>query len=118
MKKHIKVTTITPEDNIKYEVDALYDARRHIISYVEKDELNTIVRFSYDELELSRSNKDYEIKYKFEERNSTKGTIKVRTLPNEVITNIMTKKIEQKDLDITIEFTTEDHWVTYQIEVK
>ena len=118
MKKHIKVTTITPEDNIKYEIDALYDARKNSISYVEKDELNTIVRFSYDTLELTRSNKDYEINYKFEEGNSTKGTIRVRTLPNDVITNIHTKKIERKDNDIKIEFTTEDHWVTYQIEVK
>ena len=118
MKKQIKVTTITPEDNIKFEVDALYDARKHEITYVEKDEQKTIVRFSYDTLELSRSNKDYEIKYKFEEGNSTKGAIKVRTLPTEVITNIRTKKVEIKDLDIEIEFTTEDHWVTYRLEVK
>lgn len=118
MKKHIKVTTITPEENIKYEVDALYDARKHVISYVEKDELNTIVRFSYDNYELSRSNKDYEIKYKFEEGKSTEGTIRVRTLPNDVITNIHTKRIEKNELDVVIEFSTEDHWVTYQLEVK
>lgn len=118
MKKHIKVTTITPEDNIKYEVDALLDERNNFISYVEKDELKTIVRFSYDTLELKRSNKDYEINYKFEEGKSTKGTIRVRTLPNDVITNIYTKKIEQENKNIKIEFTTEDHWVTYQLEVK
>lgn len=111
-KCKIRVSILSEEEKNIEEVEAILDEEN--LKY--KEEKGSIVVFNLKENKLVRDNKEFKMKYFFDEKQETDGIIEMKEMLKEIPIKIKTKKIERKDKDIKIDYYIEDNLFTYQIE--
>ena len=110
----IKVTLITPELTDEETYNAIYHPEENSIIYKEKDKTTTKV--SLNERRLRRENEELFMDYLFDEEKNTKGIVTV-SLQKTLELNLNTKKINQVNKNIEINYILENDEYKYKLEV-
>lgn len=114
-KINIKITLKTPDTTTENNYKAIFHPETNIIIYQEEDKTKS--QFDLRNLRLRRENKSLWMEYLFNEQEKTKGTIKVKELNQSLQVNIQTKKINQQNKNVEIEYQLEDEKYKYKLEV-
>ena len=112
-KLNILIRVINEDSTLEYNTIAILTD--DVIKYKSKD--NTLEMFDYNNYTLIRENKELRMEYKFEQNETTKGSVFVKKINHTVDVNIKTKKIERNNYDIDLEFSVEENTINYHIEV-
>ncbi len=117
MKKQVKVQLENDEGKSSFIVPCIYDIKKLCITYVEKDELNTIVKLDLKNWILSRKNKDIRLRFPYRMGDETVGQYEVYDINKIIELKINTTKLERKDNNIFIEYYIENQKFKYYLEV-
>ena len=114
-KINIKITLKTKEQTIENKYKAIFFFFSNIIIYQEEDKTKN--QFDLRNLRLRRENENLWLEYLFNEQEKTKGIIKIKELNQNLQVNIQTKKINQQNKNIEIEYQLEEESYKYKLEV-
>lgn len=116
-KIKIQITLKTPEQNYQYIVPAIWQEQEETLTYQEPNEHHAIVKFNFKTNELFRENDMIKISYKFNETKSTKGTVFLKELRQQVTLKVITKKLHKNLNNVDIDYCLEAEFYQYKIEV-
>lgn len=111
-KIKIKVTLKNKDEENIQEQNAILEDNK--IKY--KEDKNTTVIWNEKENTLYRETNELRIRYPFQEKKTTEGTVELKQPPLEIKVPIHTKKLERKNHNVTIEFKVEENEMLYCIE--
>lgn len=115
---NLNVKLISKLENIDYTLKGKYNKEKEEITYYEQDELNTKVKFNYENNMLIRENKNLYLEYKFINNEETKGKIYIKELNKQYEILINTKSIKRDKNNIEIEYILENINYKYIIREK
>jgi len=88
------------------------------ITYQDKDELETRVKFNYEKNLLIRENDNLLLEYKFIKNKLTKGLITIKDLNQTIEIEIKTLNIKNEKNDIEIEYIFDNEKYLYIISME
>ncbi len=117
MKKHLKLKLTGPSGNLDIETNGIYNEQTNEISYIEDNDLKTIVKFNFSDYTLTRKNKNMKLRYHFIENEFSDGEIELNDIKSKFILKIKTLKINIGYKKIYIEYLIEKEKFKLIIEV-
>jgi hypothetical protein len=111
-KIKVKINITSSNDTNTYKTTAII--QDNIIKYLEDNKTTTT--YDYNNQLLTRENKELKMRYTFNLKDKTQGSIFIKELNKELNVEIETKKIERKDNNIKIKFIIENDIFLYEIE--
>lgn len=100
------------------EVNGYHHEEKQIITYIDRDEKKTHTEFHYGRNELIRDNEEMYLVLSFSLDKNSKGKLIEKQTNKELLLNIRTRKIEQNNNFIFIEYELEDKLYTLEMKME
>ena len=113
----IKVEISLETSNIKENYQTNAYLKENIITYYEKNHNKTKTTYNYKDNLLIRNNEEIFLKYKFNLKEPTIGSLKVNKLNKVIDIPIKTKLLQTKNENVNIIFEIPENTIKYKIEV-
>lgn len=115
MKKTLRVATLSNNENIIYEVNAIF--HDDTVIYIEQDKNKTKTSFNYAKNQLIRKNEDFTMTYDFVKGKETIGTLIINNIGKTIYLKVKTTDIIKNKDNIKIVFTVENEKIEYKLEM-
>lgn len=117
-KQKFIIKLVTSDNKEEYSLLGKYDQEKNIIYYQESKELLTDVSLDLNNRMLIRNNRDYYLKYKFQENEETENEIKLKDLNQSIKLKIKTEKfkITNNKVEIIYKILDSNETISYQIQ--